>query len=203
MGSTCGKSRAISFAENVRAFLKVWRFRRCFSAFGEKKPLPYTRKNASAPSCLQGKLRDCGLFCTPERMHPNHPLKSRSLLFSLVKTLFLVDGNKMQIRNDINEYGSLLATLNQYLRYSMQSLSQAAPLHQSLKKTAKGTICPLQNLERKLERKHTRRDLFQHRNCELKQNMESIFYRMFKVHSKVTFQSHSIEHVRLMLNQAW
>ena len=96
MGSTCGKSRAISFAENVRAFLKVWRFRRCFAAFGEKKPLPYTRKNASAPSCLQGKLRDCGLFCTPERMHPNHPLKSRSLLFNLVKTLFLVDGNKMQ-----------------------------------------------------------------------------------------------------------
>ena len=111
MGSTCGKSRAISFAENVRAFLKVWRFRRCFTAFGEKKPLPYTRKNASAPSCLQGKLRDRGLFCTPERIHPNHPLKSRSLLFSLVKTLFLVDGNKMQIRNDINEYGSLLATL--------------------------------------------------------------------------------------------
>ena len=107
------------FAENVRAFLKVWHFRRCFAAFGEKKPLPYTRKNASAPSCLQGKLRDRGLFCTPERMHPNHPLKSRSLLFSLVKTLFLVDGNKMQIRNDINEYGSLLATLNQYLRYSI------------------------------------------------------------------------------------
>ena len=107
------------FAEKVRAFLKVWRFRRCFAAFGEKKPLPYTRKNASAPSCLQGKLRDRGLFCTPNRMHPNYPLKSRSLLFSLVKTLFLVDGNKMQIRNDINEYGSLLATLNQYLRYSM------------------------------------------------------------------------------------
>ena len=131
MGSTCGKSRAIMFAENVSAFLKVWRFRRCFAAFGEKKPLPYTRKNASAPSCLQGKLRDRGLFCIPERMHPNHPLKSRSLLFSLVKTLFLVDGNKMQIRNDINEYGSLLATLNHYLRYSMQSLSQAAPLRQS------------------------------------------------------------------------
>ena len=119
MGSTCGKSRAIIFAENVRAFLKVWHFRRCFAAFGKKKPLPYTRKNASAPSCLQGKLRDRRLFCTPNRMHPNHPLKSRSLLFSLVKTLFLVDGNKMQIRNDINEYGSLLATLNQYLRYSI------------------------------------------------------------------------------------
>ena len=33
--------------------------------------------------------------------------------------------------------------------------------------------------------------------------MESIFYRTFKVHSKVTFQSRSTEHVRLMLNQAW
>ena len=33
--------------------------------------------------------------------------------------------------------------------------------------------------------------------------MESIFYHTFKVHSKVTFQSRSTEHVRLMLNQAW
>ena len=33
--------------------------------------------------------------------------------------------------------------------------------------------------------------------------MESIFYRMFKVHSKVTFQSRSTEHVRIMPNQAW
>ena len=33
--------------------------------------------------------------------------------------------------------------------------------------------------------------------------MESIFYRTFKVHSKVTFQSRSTEHVCLMLNQAW
>ena len=30
-----------------------------------------------------------------------------------------------------------------------------------------------------------------------------IFYRTFKVHSKVMFQSRSTEHVRLMLNQAW
>ena len=69
----------------------------------------------------------------------------------------------------------------------------------SLKKTAKGTICPLQNLGKKLERKHTRRDLFQYTNCKLKQK----FYRTFKVHSKVMFQSCSTEHVRLMLNQAW
>ena len=87
-----------------------------------------------------------------------------------------------------------------------QGLSQAAPLRQShtaiemsLKKTAKGTICPLQNLGKKLERKHTRRDLFQYTNCKLKQK----FYRTFKVHSKVMFQSCSTEHVRLMLNQAW
>ena len=33
--------------------------------------------------------------------------------------------------------------------------------------------------------------------------MESTFYRTFKVHSKVTFQSPSTEHVRLMPNQAW
>ena len=33
--------------------------------------------------------------------------------------------------------------------------------------------------------------------------MESIFYRTFKVHSKVMFQSCSTEHVCLMLNQAW
>jgi len=101
MGSTFGKSRAIIFAENITAFLKILHFRVCFSASGEKKPLPYTRKNASAPSCLQGKLTDRGFFCAPNRMHPNHPSKSPSLLFSLVKTLFLVDGNKMQIRNDI------------------------------------------------------------------------------------------------------
>ena len=64
-------------------------------------------------------------------------------------------------------------------------------LELSLYKTAKGTICPLQNLGKKLERKHTRRDLFRYRSCKLKQNVESIFYRTFKVHSKVTFQSRS------------
>ena len=70
----------------------------------------------------------------------------------------------------------------------------------SLKKTAKATICPLQNLGKKLERKHTH---VQYRNCKLKQNVESTFYRTFKVHSKVTFQSRSTKHERLMLNQAW
>ena len=33
--------------------------------------------------------------------------------------------------------------------------------------------------------------------------MESIFYRTFKVHSKVMFQSRSTEHIHLMLNQVW
>ena len=56
----------------------------------------------------------------------------------------------------------------------------ALQLELSLSKTAKGTICPLQNLGKKLERKHTRRDLFQYRNCKLKQNVESIFYRTLK-----------------------
>ena len=51
--------------------------------------------------------------------------------------------------------------------------------------------------------KHTWRDLAQYKNCKLNQNGESIFYCTFKVHSKVTFQSRSTEHVRLMLNQAW
>ena len=72
----------------------------------------------------------------------------------------------------------------------------------SLKKTVKGTICPLQNLGKKIERKQTRRVLSQYRNSKLKQNVENIFHRTFKVHSKVTFQSRSTEHVRLMLNQA-
>ena len=79
----------------------------------------------------------------------------------------------------------------------------ALQLKLSLKKTVKGTIWPLQNLGKKLERKHTRRVLSRYRNCKLKQNVESIFSCTFKVHSKVTFQSHFTEHVRLMLNQAW
>ena len=73
----------------------------------------------------------------------------------------------------------------------------------SLKKTAKGIICLLQNLGNKLKRKHTRRVLFQYRNCKLKQNVESIFYWTFKVHSKVMFQSRSTEQICLMLKQAW
>ena len=82
--------------------------------------------------------------------------------------------------------------------YTIQGLSQAAPLRQS--RTAIG-IVPLKNgqgdnlspskFSEKLERKHTRRDLFRYRSCKLKQNVESIVYRTFKVHSKVTFQSRS------------
>ena len=68
---------------------------------------------------------------------------------------------------------------------------------------AKGTICPPHNLGKKLKRKHTRRGLVQYRNWKLKQNVESIFYRTFKVHSKVTCQSCSTEHIHLMLNQEW
>ena len=73
----------------------------------------------------------------------------------------------------------------------------------SLKRTAKGTICPLQNLGKKLKRKHTRRDLVQYRNCNLKQNVESILlYHTFWVYSKVMFQSRSTEHACL-INQVW
>ena len=79
----------------------------------------------------------------------------------------------------------------------------ALQLKLSLKKTAKGTICPLQNLGKKMERKHAQRDLVQYKNCKLKQNVESIFYHTFKVHSKVTFQACSTEQLHLMLNQAW
>ena len=68
---------------------------------------------------------------------------------------------------------------------------------------AKGKICPPHNLGKKLKRKHTRRGLVQYRNWKLKQNVESIFYRTFKVHSKVTCQSCSTEHIHLMLNQEW
>ena len=72
----------------------------------------------------------------------------------------------------------------------------ALQLKLSLKKNGQGdNLSPSKFRGKKLERKHKRRDLFQYRNCKVKQNMESIFYRMFKVHSKVTFQSHSTEHV--------
>ena len=71
-----------------------------------------------------------------------------------------------------------------------QGLSQVAPLRQS--RTAIG-IVPLRNGQgkKKHERKHKRRVLFQYRNCKLKQNVKSIFYRTFKVPSRVTFQSRS------------
>ena len=80
--------------------------------------------------------------------------------------------------------------------YHGQGLSQAAPLRQShtaigivsLKNSQGDNLSPSKCRE-KLERKHTRRDLFRYRSCKLKQNVESIFYRTFKVHSKVTFQS--------------
>ena len=71
-----------------------------------------------------------------------------------------------------------------HLRTLSEGLHCANPALQlklSHKKTAKGTIWPLQNLWKKLEL-HTWRDLVQYRNCKLKQNVESILYCMFKVH---------------------
>ena len=91
--------------------------------------------------------------------------------------------------NEIINKKMNVVSLNNLLKkftYNLQGLSQA-------KKTVKGTICPLQNLGKKLERKHTRRVLSRYRNCKLKQNVESIFSCTFKVHSKVTFQSHFTE----------
>ena len=100
------------------------------------------------------------------------------------------------------KFKEILAALQGWAR-PHHCTNPALQLKLSLKKTVKGTICPLQNLGKKLERKHTRRVLSRYRNCKLKQNVESIFSCTFKVHSKVTFQSHFTEHVRLMLNQAW
>ena len=70
----------------------------------------------------------------------------------------------------------------------------ALQLKLSLKKTAKGTICPLQNLGGKTRKEaHTKR-FISVQKLQAKQNMESIFYRTFKDHSKfVTFQSRSTE----------
>ena len=66
----------------------------------------------------------------------------------------------------------------------------ALQLKLSLKKTAKGTICPLQNLEKKAGKEaHTKRFIS-------KQKLQAK-----TEHGK--FQSRSTEHVRLMLNQAW
>ena len=76
------------FTEKVTAFiLKMWHFSRCFATSDKIKPLPYTRKNVSAPPCLQGKLTDLGLFLCPNKMHPCHLPKSWSLFFSWGKTL--------------------------------------------------------------------------------------------------------------------
>ena len=93
----------------------------------------------------------------------------------------------------------LFTIFSMIIFYRCQGLSQAAPLHQS--RTAMG-IVPLKNgqgdnlspskFREKTGKKAHRRVLFQYRNCKLKQNVESIFYRTFKVHSKVTFQSRSI-----------
>ena len=67
----------------------------------------------------------------------------------------------------------------------------------SLKKTAKGTISPFQNLGGKLRRKHTRRDTVQYKNYKLKCRPWEEIYCL------CTFQSRSTEHVRLMHNQPW
>ena len=81
---------------------------------------------------------------------------------------------------------------------SLQGLSQAAPLRQS--RTAIG-IVPLKNgqgdnlspskFREKLERKQTRRDLFQYRNCKLKQNVEVYFIAPLKFIPKLRF-SHTL-----------
>ena len=73
----------------------------------------------------------------------------------------------------------------------------------SLKKNSQGDNLSPSKFREKLKRKHTQRVLFQYRNCKLKQNVESIFYRAFKVHSKVTFQSCSTDQICLMLKQVW
>ena len=84
----------------------------------------------------------------------------------------------------VNAYFSRLSIMNEHILWIVNNRVWARPHHcanpslqlkLSLKKAAKGTICPLQNFGKKLERKHTRRDLVQYRNCKLKHNMESIF----------------------------
>ena len=61
----------------------------------------------------------------------------------------------------------------------------------SLKKTAKGTICSLHNLGKKLERKHTRRDLVQYRNCKLNRTWKVHFMARLKFILKSRF-SHAL-----------
>ena len=113
--------------------------------------------------------------------------------------------NNNNNNNDNNDYCNNYNGIDNNLKVRVWARPRhcALQLKLSLKKTFKATICPLQNLGKKLKRKDTRRVLSRFRNCKLKQNVESIFSCTFKVHSKVTFQSHFTEHVRLMLNQAW
>ena len=120
--------------------------------------------------------------------------------------MFHPDDVETSVEAEVSKKKKAIDSLHSFLRVWARPRHCANPALQlklSLKKTVKGTICPLQNLGKKLERKHTQRVLSRYRNCKLKQNVESIFSCMFKVHSKVTFQSHFTEHVRLMLNQAW
>ena len=69
----------------------------------------------------------------------------------------------------------------------------ALQLKLSLKKTPKGTICPPQNLGKKLERKQTRRDP---RNCKLYRTWKVYFTArcLFKVHSQVTSHNRKLFH---------
>ena len=54
---------------------------------------------------------------------------------------------------------------------------------------AKATICPLQNLGKNLERKHTWRNLVQYRNCQLNQNMHGKYILSHIVRSKFILKS--------------
>ena len=105
-------------------------------------------------------------------------------------------GNTVLLKKAPKDYQRMLGNITSAIYRVWARLRHCAnpalQLKLSLNKMANGTICPLQNLWKKLKRKHTQRVLFQYRNCKLKQNMESIFYHPFKVHSKVMFQSCSI-----------
>ena len=120
--------------------------------------------------------------------------------------MFHPDDVETSVEAEVSKKKKAIDSLHSFLRVWARPRHCANPALQlklSLKKMVKGTICPLQNLGKKLERKHTRRVLSRYRNCKLKQNVESIFSCTFKVHSKVMFQSHFTEHVRLMLNHVW
>ena len=73
----------------------------------------------------------------------------------------------------------------------------------SLKKNGQGNnLSPSKFREKTRKEAHTKR-FSSVQKLQAKQNMESTFYGTFKVHSKVTFQSRSTKHERLMLNLAW